>query len=120
VARRAGSGYARPEPMPAPLNTSAHESMPFIDPDGGYILFVRGSYGPERPDFATGILVSFKRADGSWTEPQPVPVNGVPRDDIACPFVTRDGNWLIFLILNRQEKAVYQVDASVIWRLRPN
>ncbi len=120
VARRAASGYARPEPMPAPVNTRGHESMPFIGPDGDYILFSRRYYGADPPDFATGFLVSFKQADGGWTEPQPVPVSGVPQDDIACPFVTRDGKRLIFLILNKEEKSVYQVDASVIWRLRPD
>ena len=39
------------------------------------------------------------------------------RDD---SFVTRDGKRLIFLILDMDETAVYQVDSSVIWRLRPD
>ena len=120
VARATQSGYSRPEPMPAPVNTRGHESMPFIGPDGDYLLFSRGYYGSGTPDFATGFLVSFRRSDGSWTEPNQVPVEGVPEEDIACPFVTRDGKWLIFLILNPNEKAVYRVDASVIWRLRPD
>ncbi len=118
VARKTPSGYAEPEPMPVPINTTGHESMPFIGPEGDYILFSRGYYGSGKPGFPTGFLVSFKQPDGSWTEPRQVPVKGVPEKDVACPFVTRDGKWLIFLILNRDQKAVYRVEASVIREMK--
>lgn len=119
VAMKRPKGYAPPRPMPAPINTQGHESMPFIGPKGDYILFNRGHYSPVPPDYPTGFLVSFKKADGNWMEPVPVPVAGVPDQDIACPFVTRDERYFIFLILNRREKAVYWVDASVIFDMRP-
>lgn len=117
VAPRTADGWGTPERLPPPINTPSHESMPFVGADGSFLLFVRSDHSGTVPRYATGLLASFRNPDGGWTEPQRVPLGGVSHADASCPFVTRDGRYLLFLVLSRTEKAVYWVDAAVLKEL---
>jgi hypothetical protein len=66
-----------------------------------------------------GLLATFRLDDGAWSDPAPLTLPGVPLDDAVCPTVTPDGRFLFFLILNRDERQVYWVDAAVIHDLDP-
>ena len=118
VAARTEDGYSTPRSLPNPINTKSHESTPFIGPDGEYLLFSRVDYSSVPLPYPTGLLVSYKRNDGTWREPVPVPLPGVRSEGVVCPFVTRDGRFLLFLSMSQSEKTVYWVDASVVSELR--
>ena len=111
--------HGEAQSLPAPINTESHESMPFVDPDGDYLLFVRAHYGAGEPPHATGLLASFREEDGTWTEPVRVPLEGEAGRNAACPFVSRDGRFLFFLVMTRSEKSVWWVDAAVIGEADP-
>ena len=104
--------YAEPESLGAPVNSDAHEGMPFIAPDGSYLLFARFRH-PENIDFSD-LWISFRAGTGGWTEP----VNlGEPINRVAgiCPIVSPDGRYLFF---NSGNDDNYWVDAAVIEELR--
>lgn len=107
IARKTADGYADAIPLPAPVNTPSHESSPYINPDGKYILFIRSHYGGSNPPYPTGLLISYHQSDGSWSEPLRVSVPGISPEDISCPFVSPDGQKLYFLLMNRKLKQVY-------------
>lgn len=119
VSRRTGDRYQPALSLAPPLNTACHESTPFVAPDGSYLLFSRSCFGPDTPDVPTGLLVSFRLADGAWSEPAPVPLAGIPAGAAVCPTVTHDDRFLFFLALGRNQRTLYWVDAAVIWNLDP-
>ncbi|UCE40422.1 MAG: PD40 domain-containing protein [Candidatus Aminicenantes bacterium] len=58
--------YLEAERLPAPINSYYYEVDPFVAPDGSYLLF-----GSDRPG-GYGLMdlyISFRREDGSWTNP---------------------------------------------------
>jgi hypothetical protein len=62
-----GDGFARPEPLPAPVNTAESESDFTLTPDGNTALLWRIVDGQ-------GLIHAARRSpDGGWTAPQPLP-----------------------------------------------
>lgn len=106
---RSAAGWNAPEPLGSAINTAADEAMPFIAPDGSYLLFSR--------DF--DLFISFAAADGSWLEPQrlPSPINTETIE--LCPIVSPDGRYLFFISQRGGESHVWWVSAGFIERLRP-
>ena len=105
VSRLAGGRYAEPVALDAPVRASGSEAMPFISPDGSYLLFQRGY----------DIYVSFRAAAGAWLPPAPLPAPVNTPDMELCPAVSPDGRYLFFM----RSGHVYWVDAAVIEDLRP-
>jgi len=105
VSRLAGGRYAEPAALDAPVRESGREAMPFISPDGSYLLFQR----------AYDIYVSFRAAEGAWLPPAPLPAPVNTPDMELCPVVSPDGRYLFFM----RSGHVYWVDAAVIESLRP-
>ena len=119
VSRRTSGGHQPALAMAPPINTSCHETTPFVAADGSYLLFARSCFGADSPDVPTGLLASFRRSDGTWSEPAPVPLAGGAAEHAACPTVTHDGRFLFFLVLDGDRRSVYWVDAAVVWNLDP-
>ncbi len=90
------------------INTEKEEGMPFISPDGSYLLFSR----------EYDLYISFRKQDGSWREAQNLgtPINS-PSIDI-CPMITADGKYLFFVSQRGAESHAWWVDAGFIQRLR--
>ena len=82
--------------------------MPFISPDGSYLLFSR----------EYDLYISFRKQDGSWREAQNLgtPINS-PSIDI-CPMITADGKYLFFVSQRGAESHAWWVDAGFIQRLK--
>jgi len=100
--------YQAPRNLGAPVNTASMEEMPFIAPDGSYLLFAR--------DF--DLYASFRDKDGSWTEPASLgPGINSPAIDI-CPVVSADGKYLFFLSQRGGESHNWWVEAKAIENLR--
>jgi hypothetical protein len=94
------------EPLPAPVNTEAFEAYPYIAPDGSYLIFCR--LAPEG-----GLMVTFHRDDGSWSEPRQIPLGM----QAGVPSVSPDGKYLFF-VAGRLPSDIYWVDAQVFLELR--
>jgi hypothetical protein len=112
VSRYIDGRYADLESLGATVNSEADESMPFIAPDGSFLLFTRFRH-PENHEFAD-LWISFPDDRGDWTEPvnlgeQIYSMGGI------CPTVSPDGRYLFF---NSGNDDNYWVDAGFIEQLR--
>jgi len=85
--------YLEPENLGAPINSDSDEAMPFIAPDGSYLLFTRFGHS-ENHGFAD-LWISFRDEAGGWTEPLNL---GERINSVAgiCPIVSPDGSALFF------------------------
>jgi len=112
VARWVRGAYQKPERLPDEIN-SVNSTNPFVAPDESYLLFVR-----TMPETGDDIFVSFKDANGKWTEARKLgdAVNSASHD--MCPNVSPDGKFLFFLRLREGMNRAFWVSASVIEELR--
>jgi len=74
------------------LNSPTPESGPFVAPDESYLIFSSFRAGFGRSD----LLVSYRKADGTWTKPKNMGpgINSAYKDEY--PYVTPDGKYLFF------------------------
>ena len=102
--------WEKPENLGPPVNTAMGEGMPFIAPDGSYLLFSRNF----------DLYVSYRDNNGMWTEPSGLgnPINS-PEIDI-CPIVSPDGKYLFFLSQRGGESHIWWVDSKIIEELKPD
>ncbi len=93
VSRLKDGRYQEVESLGDPINSESDEAMPFIAPDGSYLLFTRFGH-PENHGFAD-LWISFPDGDGGWTEPTNLgpSINAVAG---ICPIITPDGEYLLF------------------------
>jgi Tol biopolymer transport system component len=100
--------WQKPVNLGPPVNTDKSEEMPFIAPDGSYLLFSR----------TYNLYISYRKEDGGWTEPVNLgnPINS-PGIDI-CPIVSPDGKYLFFLSQRGGESHIWWVDAGFIKKLK--
>ncbi len=101
--------WQKPENLGAPVNSEKGEGMPFIAPDGSYLIFSR----------AYDLYISYRKEDGVWTEPVNLgkPINS-PSIEI-CPMVSPDGKYMFFLSQRGGESHIWWVDAGFIKKLKP-
>ncbi len=101
--------WQKAENLGPPVNTDVGEEMPFIAPDGSYLLFSRNY----------DLYISYRENSGKWTEPKSLgaPINSRSID--ICPMVTPDGKYLFFLSQRGGESHIWWVDAGFIKKLKP-
>ena len=100
------------ENLGKPVNSSHAERTPFISPDGTYLIF--SSQGREDSLGLSDLYVSFRKGDGSWTEPQNLGETiNTGRHELA-PVLSPDGKYLFFL----RPTNIYWVSTGVIEELR--
>jgi len=107
-AKRVDGKWQKPVNLGTPVNSDKGEGMPFIAPDGSYLVFSR----------TYDLYISYRDKDGGWTEPQSLgnPINS-PSIDI-CPMVSPDGKYLFFLSQRGGESHIWWVDAGFIEKLK--
>jgi len=101
------------EPLPSVINTDAHETHPFIAPDGRFLI-IESSPRVDRQG-QRGLFVSFRTATNNWTPPRWMgrAING---DNWAgFPSLSLDGKFLFF---SRDDGDIYWVDSSVVETLK--
>lgn len=105
--------------VPGGINSPAHESTPFVSPDGRYLIFSRMQMGEGEGYGGADLFVSFRGADGSWGVARNLgsAVNS-PKSE-CCPFVSRDGKFLFFIRADVESKQVYWVSTQVLEELAP-
>jgi len=111
ISRLENGQYQEPENLGAPVNSDADEAMPFISPDGSYLLFTR--FGHPDNDGFSDLWISFADEAGEWAEPLNLgePINAVAG---ICPIVSPDGEYLFFNASGDN----YWVDAGFVEELR--
>ena len=95
VSRNVDGVYSEPELVRGEVNTEHEEEMPFVSPDGSYMLFSRRGDPDSVGSF--DLYVSIREEDGAWSKGINLgeSVNS-PRGEI-CPIVSRDGEQLFFI-----------------------
>lgn len=94
--------YQTPVNLGQNINSSQHESTPYIDPQGRFILF-----------FRSGIWISKKIIGGTWSQPERVS-DLFPEVIGPCAKITPDGLYLFFMKYVNGQNQIYWVDASVL------
>jgi hypothetical protein len=105
-----GGEYTKPEFLPVEINKSKYfgASHPFIAPDESYLIFDAQENGNSE------LFISYKKADGSWTEAVAFghPINTADYEGIAT--VSPDGKYLFF----NRDNDIYWIDAGFIKQLK--
>jgi len=107
-----------PENLGAVINTDAEEWGPYVDPDEDFLIFTSnrpGGFGLH------DLYISFRNADGSWSEPQNMGNTINSSNDDASPLISPDGNYLFYLTKKEGDLVLnpYWVDAQIIENFRP-
>lgn len=99
--------YTKPVIMPHLKNVDA--SAPYISPDATFLIYTsRGT---------RGLMVSFKKKDGGWTDGQLLDKSNEYAD--RCPIVSHDGRYLFFLRFIDDRYIPFWVSAKIIEELKP-
>ena len=108
--------YSKAVKVSEPINSKYGAGSAFISPDESYIIFA--SIRPEGYG-ERDLYISFKKANGAWTEPQNLgpKING-PTDDV-CPRISPDKKYLFFTKgVKREYSTIYWVSTSFIAKLK--
>ena len=109
--RLADGSFAAPVNVGPPINTAASEGDTYVAPDESYLIVTS-----RRPGGLGGgdLYISFRHADGAWSEPVSLgPTVNSPLTDF-CPMVTPDGR---FLFYSRRHGASWEetTEGEVLW-----
>ena len=109
--------YEPASPIGPPINSSGLDEMPYVSPDGSYMLFVSDGHADHMGNI--DLYLSIHEADGSWGAPihLPSPVNSAYQD--LYPTISPDGRYLFFLSTRSGSHRAYWVDASVFTDFLP-
>jgi ankyrin repeat protein len=97
--------YSKPVVMEHLKDIDAYS--PYISPDGKYLIFT---------SINSGLMVSFRKKHGGWTEGQRITVSNEYSD--RCPIVSHDGKYLFYLRFIDDRYIPYWVDANIIEELK--
>jgi len=119
-ARLVDGKYSSAECLPAPVNGVSNDECPYMAPDESFLVFNSWKYNARFK--GNNLYVSFKEAEGGWSEPVALEA-GVNTDELDIyPYVTPDGKYLMFTRREYAEVAhfsrLYWVNASVLDRAR--
>ncbi|MBU1115353.1 MAG: hypothetical protein KKE09_09480 [Bacteroidetes bacterium] len=97
--------YSKAYSLGTEINSEAHESTPYIAPDGSYLIFSRG-----------GLHIIYKQKDKYWTKSKSL---GANFEKAICPYVSPDGKYIFFLKMGKGYNDIYWVSAKIIEELKP-
>jgi Tol biopolymer transport system component len=116
-AKRIGGKYTRVESLGNTIRTTSKETEPYMSPDESYLIFISGT----RKGGSGGwdLWITFRREEGSWTDPVNLGARINTTDDEYGPRVTPDGKYLFFTREQRGKSMdIYWVSTTVIDKLR--
>jgi outer membrane protein OmpA-like peptidoglycan-associated protein/Tol biopolymer transport system component len=107
-----GKNWSEPKNIGAPINTDGYEGFPSISADGKALYFIRvneeNPFDKKSKENCFKIFVTYKKDDGTWGEPQPLPAtvnSGCERD----PKIMADNHTLIFSSIKPTGKGKYDL-----------
>jgi len=99
--------FQKPIRLGDSVNSMEYDGDVFVAPDESYLIFSSGRTG----GLGNGDLyVSFRTADGEWTEAKNMGPGINTENQDYCPFVTKDGRYLFY----SRNRDIYWVDASIL------
>jgi hypothetical protein len=103
-AKRVDGKWQKPTNLGPPVNSEEGEGMPFIAPDGSYLIFSR----------TYDLYISYCKDSEGWSEPEKLaePINSSSLE--ICPMVTPDGKYLFFLSQRGGESHIWWVEAGFL------
>jgi len=103
--------YGVPERLADAVNSEYREGTPYIAPDESYLVFSSNRHEENQGTY--DLYVSYRLADGSWSEADNLgpTVNSTAQE--MCPSVSPDGQYLFFL-RNAETSRVYWIDSQII------
>ncbi|MCP5050076.1 MAG: hypothetical protein GY940_23125, partial [bacterium] len=104
--------YTGREPLGPGINTIAHESHPFIAPDGSYLIVDSSPREGEKRE--RGLFISFRKAGNTWSPLKYMGriLNG--ENGAGFSMVSPDGKYLFF----QRDGDIYWVSSKVIETLK--
>jgi len=108
--------YSEPTRMGKEINTQWDEWDPSIAPDGSFLVYCSKKPSGFGQD---DLYVSFRMADGGWTEGINLGDQINSEQSENRPFITADGKYLFYNSSAGQSRDVYWVDLGVLQELRP-
>lgn len=90
-----------------PINLPRADFHPFISPDGSYLIF--DSYDRSENIGGADLYISFRKEDGSWSDPDHLGDKINTQGWEGCPFVSRDGKHFFFT----REGDIYWVSTKI-------
>jgi hypothetical protein len=93
-----------------PINTSMGDDMPFIAPDESYLIF--GSTRGNKANKNSQLHISYRKEDGSWTNPKHMGPKINTKGYNTFPFVSPDGKYFFF---SRREKWHNSAPSDIYW-----
>lgn len=108
--------YSEPTRMGDEINTQWDEWDPAIAPDGSFLIFCSKKPSGFGED---DLYVSFKTANGGWTDAINLGPQINSEESENRPFVTADGKYLFFNSSIGGSRDVYWVAVSAVEKLRP-
>jgi Tol biopolymer transport system component len=111
--------YKKVENLGSPVNSEFSDYDLYIAPDESYLIFSSTRPGSFSND--VDLYVTFKKRDGSWTNPKNMGKD-INANAAVCPFVSFDGKYFFYHSgLKNQfgNKNIYWVNAKIIEDLKP-
>jgi Tol biopolymer transport system component len=104
--------YEKPENLGPAVNTEHNEGDVLIAPDESYLIV--STSGRSDSLGRSDLYISFRRADGSWTEVENMgsTINSTATE--YCPMLSPDGRYLFFTSTKSGNGDIYWVDAKII------
>jgi hypothetical protein len=90
VTRRSSAGWAAPQRLPEPINSSAGEYLPWLDAKGNLYFETDRRLGKERFD-----IYMAPREGSSWGAPKPVPNLSTDEAAESSPSISHDGRLML-------------------------
>lgn len=115
VSKFRNGAYQAPQPLPGMINVPDPETidyLPFIAPDGSFLLFCSNRHDPENE--SCRIYVSFSDERKQWGEPLNLSEFLFFDRDSRDPLISPDGKYLFF----SSGENMYWVKATVIDKIR--
>jgi hypothetical protein len=109
--RLADGDFAEPVKLPPPINHEAGIGDVYVTPDERILVFS----SRRQPSHGNGdLFVSFRQADGGWSEPRNLGPTINTAEHEFCPMATPDGKYLFY---SRRWGATWELttDGEVYW-----
>lgn len=116
IAPYSRDNYGEPERLGSSINTDNLETTPYASPDESYVIFGReGLVQPNR----IALAISFRLANGTWSEAQNLDKLNRPNSSQLCPNVTPDAKYLFYICQTPKGNTAFWVSAKIIEEYRP-